>query len=131
MDSTLTKTNIVTIKCGEGFLREDGIVQFNIIDDYILEVQDINEINEGIKKLNGNTKTFNLFFFEDYTNISHDAIKYSNNPVNYLNTKADAFVIKSVHQKLLANFFINIMKPPVPTKYFMNEEAAVSWLKSL
>ena len=130
-DTKNTQANSVKINCGTGFLRDDGIVQFNIADDYIIEISDLIEINEGVGKLNGDVKTCNMFVCENYTNISHEAIKYSNDPENFKYTLADAFVVKSMHQKLLANFYITIIKPPVPTKYFMNEAAAVEWLKSL
>lgn len=51
--------------------------------------------------------------------------KNSNNPFS----KADAFVIKSMAQKILANFYIKINKPERPTKFFNNKDEAINWLK--
>jgi hypothetical protein len=51
--------------------------------------------------------------------------KNANNPYS----KADAFVIKSMAQKILANFYIKINKPERPTKFFNNKEEAINWLK--
>ncbi len=51
--------------------------------------------------------------------------KNSNNPYS----KADAFVIKSMAQKILANFYIKINKPERPTKFFNDIEEAKIWLK--
>lgn len=51
--------------------------------------------------------------------------KNKNNPYS----KADAFVIKSMAQKILANFYIKINKPERPTKFFNNKDEAINWLK--
>lgn len=51
--------------------------------------------------------------------------KNKNNP----HSKADAFVIKSMAQKILANFYIKINKPERPTKFFNSKEDAIDWLK--
>lgn len=51
--------------------------------------------------------------------------KNSNNPYS----KADAFVIKSMAQKILANFYIKINKPERPTKFFNSKDEAINWLK--
>jgi hypothetical protein len=51
--------------------------------------------------------------------------KNKNNPFS----KADAFVIKSIAQKILANFYIKINKPERPTKFFNDKEEAINWLK--
>ncbi|MBP8033341.1 MAG: hypothetical protein KAZ71_02020 [Bacteroidia bacterium] len=51
--------------------------------------------------------------------------KNKNNPYS----KADAFVIKSMAQKILANFYIKINKPERPTKFFNDKEEAINWLK--
>lgn len=51
--------------------------------------------------------------------------KNINNPFS----KADAFVIKSMAQKILANFYVKINKPERPTKFFNNKDEAIDWLK--
>ena len=50
--------------------------------------------------------------------------KNANNPYSV----ADAFVIKSMAQKILANFYIKINRPERPTKFFNNKEEALIWL---
>jgi len=44
---------------------------------------------------------------------------------------ADAFVIKSLSQKIVANLMIKINKPSVPTRFFDKIEDAEKWLLSL
>jgi len=51
--------------------------------------------------------------------------KNENNPYS----KADAFVLNSIAQKILANFYVKINKPERPTKFFNNLDEASIWLK--
>ncbi len=51
--------------------------------------------------------------------------KNENNPYS----KADAFVLNSIAQKILANFYVKINKPERPTKFFNNADEALIWLK--
>lgn len=44
---------------------------------------------------------------------------------------ADAFVLRSMAQKILANFYIKINKPERPTRFFNDPENALIWLKNL
>lgn len=58
-----------------------------------------------------------------------DFIRYlarnENNPLCI----ADAFVLKSLPQKLLAHFYKVFVKPERPTGFFKNREDAMQWLK--
>ncbi|MBS1637474.1 MAG: hypothetical protein JST26_16280 [Bacteroidetes bacterium] len=51
--------------------------------------------------------------------------KNQNNPYS----SADAFVISSIAQKILANFYLKINKPERPTRFFNVESEAREWLK--
>lgn len=42
---------------------------------------------------------------------------------------AIAMLSTSLAQKMLANFFMRIIKPPVPTKSFSDEKEALDWLR--
>lgn len=42
----------------------------------------------------------------------------------------DAFVLGSMAQKILANFYIKINKPERPTRFFNDVETALIWLKN-
>lgn len=67
---------------------------------------------------------------EDVT-VSIGAFKQSNNPRFYKNAKAVAFIPSNMAQKLMANTLINVMKTPVPSKFFLKEEEAIAWLRSI
>lgn len=50
---------------------------------------------------------------------------------DYINRNriADAFIVNSLAMRLIANFFIQVTKPKVPTHLFNDEEKAINWLK--
>jgi hypothetical protein len=43
---------------------------------------------------------------------------------------AEAFLINSLANLLIANFYIKFNRPPNPTKVFNNLESALEWLRS-
>ena len=64
-------------------------------------------------------------------NVLADVILLSKLSQNEYNpySKADAFVLNSMAQKILANFYIKFNKPERPTKFFNNADEALIWLK--
>ena len=45
--------------------------------------------------------------------------------------KVKAYVITSVAQNLMANFYLKVIKPTKPVRFFQTEKAAEKWLKSI
>ena len=43
---------------------------------------------------------------------------------------ADAFIVNSLPQRIIANFYLKWNKPVRPTKMFDKEEEAIEWLKN-
>ena len=64
-------------------------------------------------------------------NVLADIILLSKLSQNEYNpySKADAFVLNSIAQKILANFYVKINKPERPTKFFNDADEALIWLK--
>lgn len=62
-------------------------------------------------------------------NLSPEARSYAgkNNPYKHLKL-AEALLINSFPQRLMANFFMKFNKHHHPSKVFTREEAAVKWL---
>ena len=58
-------------------------------------------------------------------------MKYLSRGRGTLFTLADSFVLHSMPQKLLANFYLKINKPVLPTKFFTKITEADKWLRAL
>jgi hypothetical protein len=44
---------------------------------------------------------------------------------------AKAYVIQSLHQKIMANVFLLVFRPRIPVKFFRNDTKAKEWLNDL
>lgn len=112
-------------------LRNDGIVHYKIKKNTMILLNDIMEHFHYFEKKYAGQKFLNIYEFEENAEIDDDARKWASDPEGNSFTIADAFVIQSMAQKLLGNFYLTFHKPVKPTKLFNNFEDALLWLKSI
>ena len=129
MDSADTSSQILTIECGTVYFRDDQVICVDLKEDYTIEIKDLEQIVSSIQKLAIGNKYPVVTVGGKYTSFSYEVLREAADPKHHINTSALAFVIKSPHQRLLANFFVKVITPPIPTKYFEKLEEAVEWLK--
>ncbi len=65
----------------------------------------------------------------EYTTSDVSFLKHLSRNGNDPYSSADAFVIQSIAQKLVANFYIKMVRPERPTKFFTSKEEAMKWLR--
>ncbi len=65
----------------------------------------------------------------DYTTTDVDFMNHLSKNENVPYSAADAFVINSVPQRIIANFYIMIVRPQRPTKFFNTKEDGLNWLQ--
>lgn len=61
--------------------------------------------------------------------VDRDAMKYFKRPETVQYVSAGAFLLDDFIKRFLMNLFINLDKPLVPTKFFNDRAAAISWLE--
>jgi hypothetical protein len=110
-------------------LRSDGIVEVNFGDDVELDLKESIEICEAIGKITGGEKKLILNIGGKNTSATSAARDHSASAAGAKFTIADAFVTKSLAQKLMGNFYMNFHKPIVPTRMFDDVDKATEWLK--
>ena len=113
------------------FIREDGILQIEIQDNTYFEVKDAHELVAAAEELGGGKRFLNLIFTGKDTLLDTKARVLSSSKEGSRLKLADAFVINTIAQKLIANFIVKAQNPAVPTSFFRDEESAVKWLKNL
>ena len=111
------------------YKRSDGIMRFEIKKGIVFEPPQVEKLVAALGKLGEGKKFGNLFLLYDDTDVTDEGRKSiaSESATRY--TIADAYVIASFFQKIIANFFLKVNKPPKPTKFFYDEKEAITWLR--
>ena len=112
-------------------LRDDGIIQFFHKDTFQFTMREIKEMEEVVLRITKGVTHKSLMVAGNFTNVDLEVMKHLSSSESTLVSLADAFVIHSLAQKLLANFYLKINKPILPTKIFNKVDEAEAWLLSL
>ena len=97
-------------------------------DDLCYEIVHFKEILNRIQETWPDKKHPSLFLVGEFTSISMEARKFGATEEVTIFSKAEAYVIRSLAQRPIANFYLSFDKPAVPTKFFTNQKAAETWL---
>jgi len=107
---------------------KDGTLVIKSADNHTYSVEDIKVIYQVMKDLSDGQKTYNLNVLGEYTGVEPDVRAFSSKGPHKDMVAAETFVISSVAQKILANFYIKIDKPLVKSAFFNNINSAKEWL---
>ncbi|MCE3229135.1 MAG: hypothetical protein K0S32_3686 [Bacteroidetes bacterium] len=100
-----------------------------VFDNVELEVEDVIILVEFQKELGGG-KQFPVIILPSPTATTNsDLIKHISKKDSLPYTKADAFILTSVPQKILAKLYIRFVPPERPTQFFTKKEEAIKWIE--
>jgi len=127
------KIIIQSIQCAISVveLREDGILEITIEGNKDFEMDDVEELMDAADSLGNGKKLLNLIVVGDGTLPNREAREFAASEEGSKYKLADAFVVKSLAQKIIGNFMKKFSYITVPTEIFTEREEAVKWLKSL
>jgi hypothetical protein len=123
----LNKNLLIDLGYATVTLREDGIVNTNILLNGSATLQQAKELLDAYIKVTNGIKTPHLFTVTKLSIMETEVMEFIKNTANK-HGKADAFVIHSLPQKILGNAYIRFQTPQIPTKFFSSEEKAIEWL---
>ncbi|HRE75153.1 MAG TPA: hypothetical protein PK798_08550 [Flavobacteriales bacterium] len=110
--------------------REEGILEIRINPYHITTSDDLRFLHKLKGGKGGGKKYPNLIVMGFHSSADHTARAFSASEESQAYRKADAFVISSLAQRIIANFYIKVQRPKVPTRFFNNEELALNWLRT-
>lgn len=110
-------------------LRPDGLVEITFRESSLIGLQECLDIMDVYEQILEKRKYPLLHLAKDYVQVNEEARIYGSSEDGLRYSAAEAFVIKSLAHKLLANFYLKVNRPSVPTKFFSNKEDAELWLK--
>lgn len=109
-------------------ISEYGYYVVNVLEKEEFSVNDLNLLVKSQQEL-GKQKLPVLILCEEHATTNVELLRQISKNENNPYSKADAFVISSMSQKIFANFYLKIFKPERPTKFFNNKKEAIDWLK--
>jgi len=80
---------------------------------------------------NGDGRFFNLYEFDSFSDIEPEVREWAADTSGNLYTFCDAIVIRNLAQKIIADFYLKVNKPQMPTKIFYSVEKALDWIKEV
>lgn len=110
-------------------LRADNLVRILVKTNDALEVDLAKEIEAAVDRVREGAKIALLILVSDWTIPSMEARAYLAKRQNP-DKVAEAYIVKSLSQKLMGNAYLSFNKPNYPTRIFTEEELAISWLKT-
>ena len=112
-------------------LRDDGIIQFFYGDNLNYTMKETEELIDATVKMTKGVVHKMLRIPGKFSTIDMEVMKYISRGNGTLFSLADSFVLYSLPQRILGNFYLKTNKPLVPTKLFNKIDEAEVWLKSL
>jgi len=112
-------------------LMDNGILHISFDANCVISIADVNELLDATFKMGNGKKFKKLITLGKYTLIDLDAMKLAGSPEGAIYQLAEGIVIKSTAQRILANFYTNVIKPINPTKFFTDETEAENWLLNI
>lgn len=118
----------VTHKKFEVSLNELGFYYLHIFGNSEITIDDVKLIIAAKKKLCGKKRP-TLVVCDEFASTSTEVLNYISKNENFPCSIAGAYVLSSISQKLMANFYLKFNVPERPTKFFTNKNDAIEWLK--
>ena len=112
-------------------LYEPALIRIEIFSGTIIGLKESKSMNDAIGVLSEGKESLVLIVADEFAQFDRDSSDLSASEEGQRYTVADALVVKSLSQKILANFYLKFNKPVKPTRIFTNEEEAITWLFSL
>lgn len=106
----------------------NGVLEAQFVGIQLLTLEQSKEISRGFKEVCPDRKFLMFFFSEHPMDVSRDTMSYSATPEGCAYSHAEAYLINSSIQTYLANIYLTVFKPVVPTKMFRNRDKAIHWL---
>ncbi len=112
--------------------EQKNILFYRVKQEQVVDVSEIKEMLIYVQEFMGPKKHYAVIDFGGNLSSSTEARQiYADAEYIQKYRIADAFLVKSLPVRLIANFFIKVTKPKVNTRLFTDEKEAVKWLEVL
>lgn len=118
----------IPVRIGEVILYDKGVVLVKLKADHEIELEDVKEHIEAAEKLTKGAEFVTILDGGITLDVSEKAMNYA---AKLENKKwlAFAIIVRSISERLFANYYLKFKKPMRPTKVFTTPRGAEEWLK--
>ena len=121
-------SNIASFKNFSLQKHENKFYEIEVFDNSEFGFGELEKLIASQKEMGGDRLPV-LVMCGEYTTTDVSFMNHLSKNENDPYSKADAFVINSISQKIMANFYLKIARPERPTKFFNTRDDAMKWLK--
>jgi len=118
----------IPVRIGEVILFCKGVILVKLIHDHEIELLDVKEQIKAAEQLSEGTDYVVILDGGLTLDVSDEAMTYA---ARYKDERwlAFAIVVRSISERLFANYYLMFKKPVRPTKVFTTPSGAEKWLK--
>ena len=116
------------LTCYFTWMGEDGIARTKVKKGSEVKLEHAKENSVVVNSFYRNAKFPLLIDARGIKSMEREARTFFTANGRKTNTLAFAIIIDSSVSKVVGNFFLGISHPAVPTKLFLQEDAALEWL---
>lgn len=109
--------------------KKDGFCHVKIKDKAVIDVDDVKELDNVVKRLMGERKSLIIADLSQIRYVTFEARKYRAIAEFSGHIGALALIIENPIAQVIGNFFIGINKPQFPVKLFHSKSNGVGWLR--
>ncbi len=111
-------------------LRSDRIAVVHVIGNSEIDISHVKQVVGALGELGGGKKFPLLISVGEFTLPTPEARNYIATAESDPFASAEAYVVRSLSQRLVGNVYISLNKPARPTRMFNDEQKATEWLKT-
>ena len=110
------------------YLKDTGVLGIEAESEMTYDAEDVKQIIDNTNYIAGDKKYLVLIKTGPLTSTTFEALKLLAEPDAIRYAHAKAYVVTTISQRLMANFFIHYFKPKIPIKFFKDAMLAEIWL---
>ncbi|HXC05914.1 MAG TPA: hypothetical protein VNZ86_14225 [Bacteroidia bacterium] len=128
MNTSITLIETINTSTMSAAMRSDGLLQITVQPGTNTTVADIKEVVIAVGKVSKGLRYPLLIIAGKDATLDTEAMTYMAKGDTDPYSVAEAYLISSISQKLLGNFYLSFNKPVKPTRIFTDKAEAEKWL---
>lgn len=117
----------IKVRIGDVFLFAPGVVVVQLNDNHEIDLEDVKEQIEAAHRLANGENFVAIIDGGSTLDITDRAMSFAAK-YQSKNWVAFAIIVRSIAERLFANYYLNFKRPNRPTKVFTTPKGAQKWL---